>query len=147
MSIRDAKLVLASEQAITATAVGENVLNMGAALARWGEGEQLYVHLLVEETFVSGAEDGTLTTHLQMADVVAMSTPQLAGELIRTEAQLLAGEHYRMALPGGFDVEQFLRLNFTVGGTGDFTAGQVSSWIGPEGSTKAKINPDARNIA
>lgn len=127
----DAKLMLSEEQAITATAASEDILDFERAQAPGiGGGSQVRVVVVVETTFVSGATDGTLTISVRddtVAPIDGSSTVIVASEAI-AEATLVAGYRKELVVPAE-DHGRIMGLYYTVAGTGNFTAGAVNAWI------------------
>ena len=132
MAIMDAKLELSDNQAITATAAAENVINFGDSDLEIGTGTPLYLNVVVGTAFDSAADDGTLTVALvndsavpiDGSSVVVYQTPAIA------EATLVAGHKIlRMPLPANVDEQQYVGLYYTVAGSGNFTAGKLDAWI------------------
>jgi hypothetical protein len=133
--MRDAQLYFSTEQAITADANSENVLKLAelhASNTQFQMANQgLGVLIEVTTTFDTAAEDGTLDISFQTDALAAFgsattlfSLPQFA------EATLVDGYKYWMPLPAGA-YEAHARLNYNVGGAGNFTAGALNACICP----------------
>ena len=145
MALLDAKFELSDNQAITATAASEDIIDMTLADKEMGAGTPMYLNVKVGTTdFDSGADDGTLVVAL-VYDTVA---PVDGSSLVKiqtvafTEATLLAGTWLlRVSLPVTFDDGRIVGLYYTVGGSGDFTAGTVDAWIdnGPQSSYNTQV--------
>lgn len=130
--ITDALLLLSSAQAVTASAVSTNTIDLG--LARdVGAGEPLYVVLTVDESFAT-ATSVTINTiisanaDLSSADILS-STPAIP------IANLLAGRKpIVLEVPSAILIanpvgKRYLGLSYTIGGSnataGKFTANVV----------------------
>lgn len=113
----DALLRFSDDQAITTTAVSQNVIDLwpngnsqGATLA---DSADLCVAVYVS---VAAVGTGTYTIQLQTDDNSAFSSATTLGSGTPTAAQLAAGKVYYFALPQGL-FERYVRLNFVTGGT------------------------------
>ena len=116
----------AVEQAVTAAAASTNVINLGSAGIFF---RPAYLHLRVTETFTA---DGAATMGIVLQSDAAEdfgSAATLATLYAATEgkATFVEGLHKVIPLPPQ-GMEQYLRLNFTVG-TGPMTAGKVVAYI------------------
>lgn len=144
----DKENCLAWDQAITADAISENVIDLLVASGAVNSGETggptantirdiaagkiLYLHVLVTTTFDSSADSTSLITTLESDSAVgldASATVHWTGDDIE-EATLVAGYWIvkGMALPSGA-YERYLGLRFNVGAEENFTAGAVRAWI------------------
>lgn len=122
--ILDTQNLFSDDQALTATAVSTNVIDLGAggtpaigasALGRQiGLGEP--VEVLVQLTVDSGGTSPTLDVDLQQDTTAAFSS----ATVIASAAQIAGGSAGDRAsiqwIPHG-QSERFLRLNYTLGGT------------------------------
>jgi hypothetical protein len=137
--IFDNTLLFSDNQAITASAASTNAIDtlaqgkyLGATtvLGRdHGKGNKISLLVQVTETFDTAAEDGTLTFALQM-DSTDTFTPDKSIDLgTFTEAELVAGFQIPFDyIPKG-TTYQYMRLYYTVAGTGNFTAGKIKAGI------------------
>lgn len=131
MATIDAKLTLSDEQAITASAASENEIDFQSVPdIGIGAGKQVRAVVVVETAFDSGADDGTLTISLvddTASPIDGSSTVIVSSEAI-AEAALVQG--FRKELPVPAELHgRYLGLYYTVGGSGNFTAGVVNAWI------------------
>lgn len=121
--ILDAQNLFSDDQAITATAVSENVIDLGAAGA--GKGEPLNLLIQVTEDFATLT---SLQVEVQTDDNSAFSSAKvltLSDDI--AAADLVAGKQFAInALPHG--LERYVRLRFIVTGT-NATAGKVVAGI------------------
>lgn len=115
-------------QAVTVTADGTNVIDLGAD---WNSaiGRELYLHIKCVET-ATAAGAATVTFALETDDNAAMSS---ATTLFTTaavgKAELVAGaEVARVRVPAG--AERYLNLNYAVA-TGPLTAGKFDAFLSP----------------
>lgn len=131
--IFDITNMFSDAQAITATAGSTNTINNGpiaTGLTRdIGKGVKIPILIQVVETFDTAAEDGTLTIALEL-DSTDTFTPDKSIDLgTFTEAELVAGFQLPWDyMPNGVNY-QYMRLKYTVGGAGNFTAGKITAGI------------------
>lgn len=123
--------------AITASRVSSNVLDLltGRDL---GADEPLGIHVLITQTFATLA---SLTVNLEVCDTAGGSYLSILSSPVIPAAQLVAGtEIFRYALPVNQVLNavagvlktpgQFIRLNYTVGGS-SATTGAVFAYLNP----------------
>ena len=137
--ILDATLLFSDDQAVTATAASTNVIDLGAmgtvydaaaALSRdMAKSARIPLLVQVTTTFDSVAEDSTLKIDIEL-DSTDTFTPDKTITLgTFTEAELVAGFQIPWTLlPQGISL-RYARLKYTVAGTGDFTAGNITAGI------------------
>lgn len=123
--ILDKQNIMSEAQAITATAVSTNVIDLGATGT--DQGEPVNLLLQVNEAFTA-AGAGTLTITLETDDNESFSS---ATVLLSTgaipKATLALGYQAAISfLPA--NVERYIRLNYTVA-TGPMTAGKITAAI------------------
>lgn len=148
--IIDTSLKLADEQAITASAASENVLDLGAP-EPWGlrasHANKIPIETHIKADFADAGSDGTLTIAVQSAKAAVDGTPDFAGSTIThyvSDAIPVAAlkvatdinKRIRLAVPQ--DTQRFLRLYFTVA-NGPFTAGKISAAV----AAAVSVNPVA----
>jgi hypothetical protein len=120
-------------QSITATARSENVSDLGlpetgSDIASGAKMVEVWVQVTTD--FDSAADDGTLVVALAADTALPMdgSSVVLQQTAAIAEAVLVAGYQFRLAqIPVGS--LRYLDLNFTVAGSGDFTAGAVEAGL------------------
>lgn len=139
--IFDSTNLFSDAQAITATAVSTNVIDLGEtktpqhaanAITRdLGKGRPVDLRIQAVEDFDSGADDGTLTVTLELdaAEAFGGGADHSIDLGTYDEADLVAGfvvpiQH----VPISANL-RYARLAYTVGGTGDFTAGKVTAGL------------------
>ncbi len=138
--ILDANLTLSENQAVTATAISANVIQLPAAgtvpreavplVRNLGPGEEIPLLIQVTEDFATLT---SLTITLETADNAALSTNN---EVIFTTgaipvATLLAGYRSSIRVLPDFPLRDFIGARFTVGGS-NATAGKVTVALGTE---------------
>jgi hypothetical protein len=114
--ILDAQTTLSDFQALTATAASTNVLDFSKARSI-GVGEPLA--LVITLDVAADATDGneTYTAQLQTDTTAAFGSPVAVGPVITITRGDAAGKKYTILLPNDASIKQFLRLNYTLGGT------------------------------
>jgi hypothetical protein len=102
-------------QALTATAVSTDVIDLGAD-RNIGIGEPMAVVLNVD--VAAGGTSPTLVFAIQADDNVGFSSAAtIASSATLTGAQLVAGAQFVLPVPPDLTTERFIRVNYTVGGT------------------------------
>lgn len=140
----DSYLQLCDPQALTATAISENVVDLGPlgsntpaagasanSVRDIGAGEDLHLSILVSTTLDSSGEAATLTATLESDSAVGLDSAPVvhwtSGSI--AEASLAAGYWVAKGIPippGAY--KRYLGLRFTVG-TENFTSGAVKAWV------------------
>jgi hypothetical protein len=135
--IRDQELMFSDAQALTATAISTNVVDLAplggvptANLIRdIGAGEPMLLHIVSPTALDSAGEAATLTINLESDDNAALSSPTVhwtSGAL--TEAIVsAAGWEIIVAVPPSA-YQRFLGVRYTVG-TENFTSGTISATL------------------
>jgi hypothetical protein len=125
----DAQLQFSAAQALTATAVSTNVIDLGA-VRQIGVGEPLsiLVCVIVAADFTTANE--TYQIDIQTDDNSAFSSATTLSSTILTAAQLTLGAVRAIAVPR-YNMERYLRLNYTLGGTTPTVT--LSTWLQPTG--------------
>jgi len=126
MGILDSQLLFSDAQAITADAVGTNVIDLGA-VRDIGKGQELWFYAFVQTTATSGGS-ATLTTALVTDDSASFgSATTLLTSAAIAVASLTAGTVLVKArIPS--TTERYLRVNWIVA-TAALTAGNFSAFI------------------
>jgi hypothetical protein len=141
MSVLDRQVLFSDSQAVTASAVSTDVVDLGSS-RDIGAGAPVDVVLQVTETFTA-AGGATLTGALQTASDEAFSSPlTLTSTGALALADLTVGRKISISsVPRG--TLRFLRLAYTVA-TGPMTAGRVTAGVGTAGAHQdVSIYPDA----
>ena len=115
--ILDSQLQFSDAQALTATAVSTNVLDMGAPLRKLGVDTGLVVLITVDVAADFTTEDETYSFALQMDTTAAFGSATEVASRTILAADLTAGSQHVIPIPSHIWVEQFLRLNTTLAGT------------------------------
>ena len=138
MSIRDSLIILSEEQALTATADSEDVIDLGAGYDAWGavvaapelgEGRPLWLNVMVSKTLASAGKAATLTVKF-MTGTADTCTTTVFSTAALAEAVLVAG-YCIASVPLPMGLNRYIKLTYTVG-VENFTSGAVSAWIGFE---------------
>jgi len=125
----DAQLRFSDEQAVTAAAASENILDLG--IERYpGTGKNLYLVVLCTVAMTDGGSDSTLEVKLQSDAAAAFSSPaDVPGGIVGTfPATSAIGAQLQMRLPPAAAFERFSRLYFTPA-NGDLSTGSFSAFI------------------
>lgn len=113
----DSQLQFATAQALTATAVSTNLIDLGVARNLF-DGEPLAVLIVPSVSADITTGDETYGLEVQTSVDAAFTSPvSLQGILPIPAAKLASGSTYVFPLPVGANVLQFLRLKWTLGGT------------------------------
>lgn len=130
--ILDALLEMSDAQAVTATAISTNVIDIGPVtdnvLRDIGTGEENYWVLSVGTTFTAGGA-ATLTAALVSDSTVNLATSPTTHvtTVAIPVASLVAGYTYAVRLPAG-SYEQYVGTQYTVA-TGPMLTGAINSFI------------------
>lgn len=129
MAIRDQENLFSDAQALTATAISTNVIDLVNAqnLTRdIGAGEVLWVVVTVTTTLDSSGEAATLVVALESDDNTSLTTATVHYTSASiAEASLVAGYELKFRVPPG-DYQRYVGLRYTVG-TENFTSGNISA--------------------
>jgi len=126
----DKENLFSDEQAITATASSTNVIDMGPLGIAKGDVKEVDVWVQVVAPFDSGADDGTLVVALRTDSdaVIGTGGVVLHQTAAIAEADLVAGYQFSLGtIP--INALRYLDLNFTVAGSGNFTAGNITAGL------------------
>ena len=128
--IMDLATQFSNAQAITATAVSTNVIDLGA-VRNIGSGEDLYLVLIVTTAFTDASSDSTVTPSLQTDDNEAFGSAATV-RTYDTLAALSAAGTTRIYKLEPFTTagiyERYIRLNYTVAG-GNLSTGAITAFI------------------
>jgi hypothetical protein len=136
----DADLTFSNEQAITAAAVSQNILDLGPLFVgppgisnlgrNIGLGDPMFVAINVDVAMTDAASDSTLTVDLQTDDNAGFASAAIVATLIVIPALQAAGRKFMVRLPVAAAVpyERFIRLNYTPN-NGNLTTGTFSAFL------------------
>ena len=127
--ITDKLLRLSEDQAVTATAVSTNTIDLGTD-RDIGEGRELYMVFTVTTTFATLT---SLTFNIITDDNAGLASGKViasTGAITLASGGLAAGKQYAMRIPPDIagKAERYLGASFTVGGS-NATAGKVTTDI------------------
>lgn len=130
----DSKQAFADGQALTATAVSQNIIDLGVD-RKIGPGEAMAV--MVSSSVDAGGTSPTLQFGIQSSPNEDMSGSTVIGTS-EVVTDLKAGD--KIVLPIGLSNDRYLRLNFIAGGTAPtFT---VDAYLQPYSMVDAKADYD-----
>lgn len=133
--ILSAQQLFSDDQAITATAISENVIDLGAAGTPYdaaaalnqdvGKGCPVPVLIQVTEDFATLT---SLTITVEVSAAAGLTSPQVLATETIAVADLVAGKQtYLQVLPNGADL-RYLGVRYTVTGS-NATAGAITAGI------------------
>jgi len=144
--ILDAQNLFSDAQAITATAVSTNSVDLGLASGfDLGSGENLYVHLNVDVAFTDSGSDSTVTVTLVTDDNAALSSATAVQTLGTFAALSAAGTKIIARIQPGLSLERYVGLNYTVA-NGNLTTGSITAALA-HGVDTSKAYADAITIS
>ncbi|WP_321337795.1 Bbp16 family capsid cement protein [Breoghania sp.] len=125
--------MFSDRQAITASAASTNVIDLGpiadGVTRNIATGAKVPLLIQVVEDFASAAKDGTLTVAIQFDSSDTFTPDKAVSVGTFAEADLVAGWQLPYdVVPNNADL-RYMRLYFSVGGSGNFTAGAVTAGI------------------
>lgn len=120
------------EQAVTATALSENVVDLGASGTI--EGKPFYLVIkCMEDATAAGAATVTFTLETDDAEAIDSSIVLHTTAAIGKASLTAGSEVVRIAI-NGFDLQQYLAVRYTVA-TGPLTAGKFSAFLTADADT------------
>jgi len=133
--ILSAQQLLSDDQAVTATAISTNVIDLGVAGTPYGavaalnndkgKGAKVPVLIQVTEDFATLT---SLTVTLEVSAAAALTSPEVLATETILVADLIAGKQTHMqCLPDGADL-RYLGVRYTVNGS-NATAGAITAGI------------------
>lgn len=132
----DKLLEFSDSQALTATAVSTNVVDLTTD-RDIGPGSPIWWVVNVEVALDGTTGDETYVVTLQTDDNAAFSSATTIATITMTRGDAV-GKRYFVGIPS--ENERYLRVNYTLGGT--TPTGTVSSWITNEDPSKWASTPD-----
>lgn len=125
--IIDAQLLFSDSQALTATAVSTNVIDLSSD-RNVGIGKPLAIVIVVDVALDRTTGDETYAVTLQTDDNAAFSSAATVTGPVSL-LQYTVGSRFVIAIPPNIDTERYLRLNYTLGGT--TPTGTLTAFIQP----------------
>jgi hypothetical protein len=127
--ILDNELQFSTAQAITATALSTNVVDL-TKVRDIGEGEDFYIGLLVTTAFTDTGSDSTVSVDLVTDDNASLSSPAIVRNLTLFAALTAAGtiRFFKIPVEAGVNYERYIGLNYTVAG-GNLTTGAITAFV------------------
>ena len=127
--------LFSDDQAVTATALSTNVIDLGVASTPYGavaslnndkgKGTKIPVLIQVTENFATLT---SLTVTIEVSAVAAMTSSKVLATEVILLADLVAGKQtFTQVLPNGVDL-RYLAVRYTVAGS-NATAGKITSGI------------------
>lgn len=113
--IMDERLLFSDGQALTGTAASTNVVDLTTA-RQIGKGRPLYLVITLDVAADDTTGDETYSAQLQTDDNEAFSSAASLGGAITITRGDPAGTKYVATIPYE-NVERYLRINYTLGGT------------------------------
>jgi hypothetical protein len=114
--ILDAQQKFSDAQALTASAASTNSIDLIAARDLFA-GEDLVVLISVDVAADVADANETYAFALQTDDNSGFSSPTTLASRTIAGAELTAGSKHTIPVPAEADVEQYIRLSYTLGGT------------------------------
>jgi len=139
--IFSAQQIFSDDQAITATAISTNVIDLGVAGTPYGAAAALNqdvgkgnpIPLLIQVTadLSNAADDGTVTFTVECDSTANLATSPtvLYSSGVIAEADLVAGYQIPVQVLPNECTARYLGIRYTVGGTGNLNAGTVTAGI------------------
>ncbi len=132
--IMDSLLEFSDAQAVTSTAISENVADLGPVtdntLRDIGTGEDVYLVITTAVTCTDAGSDSTVDFSLESDSVVGLSSSTVhfsTGALARARYSEAGTVVLAMRLPAG-DYERYLGVRYTVAG-GNLSAGAFNAFL------------------
>lgn len=131
----------------TGTYLATNQIDLGSTGQDPGNGQPVYLNIVVDETFTDGGDSATLQFRLRSDDSASIHASTSTGHFESPtilKAALVAGNTFSFPIPvQGTAFERYIGLQFVVG-TAGFDAGEVTAWLSPD-PIGYKAYPDATN--
>lgn len=113
-AIVDGQLLFSDAQALTATAASTNIVDTGAD-RNIGIGEPMCVVIAVD-TALAGTTP-TFQAAVQTDDNASFSSPATVAQMPAALSAAAAGLQIVIPIPPNTDIERYIRVNYTLGGT------------------------------
>lgn len=150
MAIMDARTIIGEDYDLdqeTGTYLFTNQIDLGAAGQDPGNGQPVYLNMVVTEAFTDGGDAATLELRLVSDDTASIhastSTIHLKTHAF-LKAALAIGTKFSYPIPvQGTEYERYLGINAVVG-TAGFDAGMITAWLSLD-PIGWQAHPDATN--
>lgn len=126
--IIDAQCELSDAQAVTATAVSENTMDLGFAGNNIGNGQPLYLCVSVAVAMTDSGSDSTVAVTLVDDDNAALSSAATVETIGTFAATSAAGTRLYAAINPEIINQRYLGVTYTVSG-GNLTTGSFDAFI------------------
>lgn len=115
----DALLMLSDAQALTATALSTNTIDLGnpTVSRRIGTGEPMVLAVQVDVAADFTTGDETYSVQIVSSAAAALTSPTVLAQFTLTAAQLAAGKKFSLPVPAGMPGQRYLGVNYVLGGT------------------------------
>lgn len=118
----------------TGTELLTNQIDLGGAGRDPGNGQPMYLNVVVDETFTDGGDSATLQLRLRSDDTATIHATTSTGHFETPtflKAALVAGNTMSFGIPvQGTAYERYLGVQAIVG-TAGFDAGELTVWLSP----------------
>lgn len=133
----------------TGTYLFTNQIDLGIAGRDIGDGQTVYLNMVVEETFTDGGDAATLNIRLRSDDSATIHASTSTGHFetgTMLKAVLVAGARFSFPIPlnNVAPYERYLGLQAVVG-TAGFDAGEITAWLSLDPLGIKRAYPDAVN--
>ncbi len=126
--ILDAQNRFSNAQAVTATAVSADIIDLTDLERRIGTGRNLYIVVGVDIAFTDAGSDSTIQVELQSDALEAFGSATNRQDLGTFAALSAVGTQLLARIAPEILTERFIRLNYTVA-NGNLTTGSLTSFI------------------
>ena len=128
MALIDGEEQFSTAQVLTATAVSTNVVDLGVpGDVGFGIGEPMDIVIQLDTTADDADADETYTVILQTDDDSAFGSPTQIGGTVTITRGTVAGTRFFIPIPPQREMDQFIRLSHTLGGTTPSVT--LTSWL------------------
>jgi len=143
MAIADAQLFMSDAQVVTTSAASTNVIDIGVARNIF-DGQPVAVVLGIISSLTGTTP--TLTVAVQCDDNAGFASPTTLSSTVLTPAAVLAGTQFILPISVGANVERYVRVNYTTGGTSPSVT--LDAYLQPLDFISKQANyPDAITIS
>jgi len=125
----DKQVALSEAQALTATAISTNVIDLSVTGRGFGAGEPLCIAIHVNVAADFGAADETYSFGIETDDDVAFGSATVLATRAILASALTAGSKHVLPFSPTWTFERYLALRSTLGGTTPLLT--MSAWVMP----------------